>query len=238
MRARLLLLLACALVLASLAACGGEGGVPAPTATPQAKRIEEIGGKQWTQVKTDSPLQILTPKLFFTGLGETAFVIGELENQGSQAVTKVKISFKGYGESDKLLDTREGEAPLAFIPAGGKGPFKIAVDLREVLRFELAVESTGVQEVPENKLQVITSEMSAPKTGYVWVSGEVKNGGGAAVPGIEIITVLRDNAGAAVEVALEKIAGPIAAGQTASFRFMVMHRDGTRLEVIAQPASS
>lgn len=220
--------------LATLAACGPDTSGPTPT--PVAKRIEEIGGKQWTQVQTDSPLKVLSAKLFFTGLGETAFVIGELENTSATPVTKVKISFKGYAKEGKLLDTREGEAPVAFIDAKGKAPFKIAVDLRDVSKFELIVNSTAADKMPDNTLKVLKSEMSEPKTGYVWVTGQVKNEGTAAVPSVEIITVLRDSAGAIVEVGSEKLTNPLDAGQTADFKFMVMHRDGVKLEVSAQPA--
>jgi len=236
MRKVLLLVVIGVALAAGALGCAGGGGAPAPTSTPEAKRIQEIGGKQWTQVKTDSPLEIVDHKLFFTGLGETAFVIGELENKGSGPVTDVKISFKGYAAEGKLLDTREGDAPVAFIAAGAKAPFKIAVDLREVAKYELAVESKPAESVPENKLVVSDAEMGAPKSGYVWVTGKVTNNGSETVQSVEMITVLRDASGAVVEVDAQKLTDPLEAGKTASFKFMVMSRDATKLEVTAQPA--
>ncbi len=236
MRARRLLLV-CVLLAASLAGCGnGGGGAPGPTKAPDAKRIQEIEGKEWTQVETESPLKVLSAKLFFTGLGETAYLIGELENTAAEPVTDVQISFKGYHQEGRLLDTRQGEAPVAVIPAGGKAPFKIAVDMLEVAKYEVIVDSAPAEDVPDKKLEITQSEMGEPKTGYVWITGEVKNGGTEAVPGVELITVLRDGSGAIVEVGVEELADPLDAGQTASFKFMVMHRDATTMEVIAQPA--
>lgn len=236
MRAKMLSVLACLLLIVSGAACGGGGGGAAAISTPEAKRIQEAGGKPWTQTKTGSPVQVISAKLFFTGLGETAFAIGELENKGSSPVTGVSLTIKGYAQEGRLLDTREGEVPVAVIPAGGRAPFKITVDLLEVARYELIVDSSPAQTVPENKLEVSKTEMSKPKTGYVWVTGEVKNAGASTVPSVEIITVLRDSSSAIVEVGIERLSDALEAGQTASFKYMVMFRDATKMEVMAQPA--
>lgn len=249
MRVRLGPMLVWVVLAAALVGCGpgGTGGTssttprssgPAVAATPVAKRIEAIGGKEWTQVQTDSPLKIDSIKLFFTGLGETAFVIGEVENTGSAPVTNVKIVLKGLHAEGRELDKRDGQAPMLFIPPKVKAPFKIAVDLREVSKLEITITSQPATSVPENKLEIVSSQMGEPKTGQVWVTGEVKNNGGEQVKTVEVVTVLRDKDGKIVEVDAQELLTSLDAGKTMPFKFMVQHREATKLDVTAQAKAS
>ena len=193
-------------------------------------------GKQWTQGETASPLRVLTAKLFFTGLGEMAYVIGDLKNGGDEAVTAVTITFRGYGVDGTLLDDREGEAPIRHVAPGAKEPFKVQADLREVTRFELIVNSQPAETVPDNPLQVVSSTMGEPRMGSSWIEGEVENAGDTAVDGVEVIAVLRNADGEVVEVAITVLPESLEPGVKAAFRYMATRRGATAHEVFAQPA--
>jgi hypothetical protein len=224
-----------------LGACGGGASqTTAPTPTPaiseKEKRItiKEVEGRQWKQVETDSPLEVISAKLFFTGLGETAYVIGELENKGDSPVTAVTIDCRGYSADNTLLDNRQGSAPFAIVAPGAKVPFKTQSDLRDVIRFELEVNSQPGE--GENVLLGISSPaMTEPKLGSVWVSGEIKNTTSAEIKGYAVIAVLRDADGAVVEMGYSEVPTPLAADATASFKISASHRGAASFEAFAQP---
>jgi hypothetical protein len=208
-----------------------------PTAVSEKEKritIKEVEGREWKQVETDSSLQVVSAKLFFAGIGEIAYVIGELENTGDAPVTDVTIAIKSYGADGALLDDREGSAPFDIVAAGENVPFKTQSDLRDVTRFELEIHSR-VAEGENVLLEVTNPAMSEPKVGSVWITGDAKNTTGAAIKGFQVIAVLRDADGAVVEMGIGDVSTPLEADATASFNYSVSHRDATTLEVFAQP---
>ncbi|HUV93392.1 MAG TPA: FxLYD domain-containing protein [Anaerolineae bacterium] len=240
---RLALVPLCLVVVLVLVACSGGGSQPTTGSQPMStavsekeKRItiKEVEGREWKQVETDSSLQVVSAKLFFTGIGEIAYVIGELENTGDAPVTDVTITIKSYGADGTLLDDRDGSAPFDVVAAGQKVPFKTQSDLRDVTRFELEVHSK-VAEGENVLLDVTNPAMSEPKVGSSWITGDAKNTTGAAIKGFRVIAVLRDADGAVVELGVSDVSTPLEAGATASFKYSVSDRNATAFEVFAQP---
>ena len=243
---RFCLVLPVLLLALALSACGGAAGGQSGAGTkapsePQVSEkeqritIKEVEGREWKQVETDSSLEVVSAKLFFTGLGEIAYVIGELDNTADTSVTDITITFKGYSAEGTLLDDREGRAPFVVAEAGTKVPFRISADLRDVTRFELEVHSKPA-EGQNVLLEVTNPAMTEPKVGAVWVTGEAKNTTGKAIKGVQVIAVLRDADGAVVAMGVSDLPKPLEADATTSFRFSVPHRDAGSLEVFAQPA--
>ena len=231
------------LVLVS-AACGAGGGQapgaasPAPRATVKGGTIHEIGGKPWEQVSTGSPLRVVSAKLFYSGLGESAYVLGELENTGSEPVKNITVGIKAYAVDGTVIDNRTWPVFEKVVAAGARTPYKFTADLREVVRFELFVESEPASPAEaslEPAVTVENAQMTEPKLGYVWVSGEVKNNSDQPVRGAEVAAVLRDAEGNVVELATTRVEQEIEPGQSVPFRFAVIHRDAVSLQTLAKP---
>ncbi|MGQ9553952.1 MAG: FxLYD domain-containing protein [Anaerolineae bacterium] len=222
-----------------MAACGGRGAVTAPTRQPAAGgvaggTIHEIGGKEWEQVETDSPLHIAAIKLFFTGLGENAYVLGELENTGQQPVKDISVGVKAIAIDGTIIDNREWPVFQPYVAAGAKTPFKCSVDLRDVAKLELMVNSSPAESVAESMLEVVDGQMTEPKLGYVWISGEVRNISDFTAPGAEVLAVLRDASGAVVELGNTAIEQSIEPNESVPFKFAVLHRDATSFELLVR----
>jgi len=223
---RSLLIIACAaLLLVPLAACSDEEevGVEQPLAPGQTK-VEPAVKLPWEQTG-DATLKVLNSSTFRTGSGEFVYLVGEIENTGSEPVGNVKVTARMIDDTGAVVATKETIALLRRVPAGGKTPYSTAMDAREAVKYTLEVTAEPAPPEPKNRLEIQDQQMTEPKAGYVWLSGVVKNVGDVAAQSVQVIGVMYDAQGAVVDATTQDLEGTLEPGATQSFKFNINFRD-------------
>lgn len=222
------LLLLCVLPFAG---CGDEEEGVQPALAPGSESISSQVNLPWQQVG-ESQLKILSANTFRTGSGEYVYLVGEVENAGDQNLSNVKIKAMAYNGQGEVFDTREAEALVGVVAPGERAPFSTAMDARDVERYELEVTGEQAQSAPAYQLEIASSSMTEPKSGYVWFEGELSNTGEVAVENMRVIAVLYDQNGNVVEAASQDLAEDLAPGDSAQFKFIANYRDAASHQLL------
>lgn len=185
-----------------------------------------------TQPDAEAKLAVVSCRIF-RHMGETAHLVGEIENKGDTALGKLEIKAEGWSSEGQVMDSKTDQAYFDPVMPGKRTPFRIFLDARDVAKVELTVSGQPVSETPAASLEVTNVTVSEPASGYTHLRGEVKNPGSDAVDGI-LVAVLRDESGQVVEVHRQSLLQPIPAG-TSTFDVLALHRDAKTAEVSIFP---
>lgn len=218
----------------------------AATAAPAAASVSNLQAKgtdpsevavPWTQ-GGDAALKVTSCRAFRQGLGEGVHLIGEVLNTGDKTLSDIKLDVVGAAAGGRVVDTRSEGALVTVVAPGGKAPFKVFYVVQDVKTTTITTTGKATDAKPATLLEVSNVEMSAPKSGYSHVTGEVKNTQAVAVPVVRLVVMLRDAGGNPVDVVEYDLPTPFEAGASQSFDVIALHHGAAKAEVRAEVKQS
>ncbi len=155
-----------------------------------------------SQVKAASDINILSNNQGFIAPTGTYYIVGEVQNVGSQAQKFVHITATFYSSNGTMLGTDDAYTDLDIINPGCKSSFYTmllgsnAVWIPEIDHYSLTVSSSVATALPGN-LKILSSSSSI-SNGNFHVTGEIQNLGGGSATFVYIIATFYDQAGKVV----------------------------------------
>ena len=155
------------------------------------------------------------------------FVVGEVKNTGSQAVTYVEVVATFYNSVGRVVGIHSTSTMIFVVLANQKTPFQIAVLERTILpqidHYELAIADAMVlPEQPYTTFTILNQSSSTNGMGYYEVAGRVQNTGSRTALLVTVSATFYDSAGTVVAVGSATTdPSTLAAGQTAPFDLSV-----------------
>lgn len=221
-----------ALSLLLVAACGGgdeETTAAAPASATEAVAVQ--GPLPWQQVG-EPATKVLSANTFSTGSGQYVYLVGEIENISEETLGILTVKVMGYNRQGEIFETEEAQALLQQVAPGAKAPFSMAMDAREIERYEIEVTGAAVEQAPTYQIEVVNADQTEPKSGYVWYEGEISNTGTVGVDHVRVIAVLYDQEGKVVEATNQDLDGQLAPGATSAFKFIANHRGAASYQLL------
>ncbi|MEZ4725866.1 MAG: FxLYD domain-containing protein [Caldilineaceae bacterium] len=217
-------------------ACGGDDEARTDTAPPSATETVTVQGPlPWQQVG-EAATKVLSANTFPTGSGRYVYLVGELENTSEETFGVLTIKIMGYNRQGEVFETEETQALLQQVAPGAKAPFSMAMDGREIERYEIEVTGAALEQAPTYQLAVVNATQTEPKSGYVWYEGEISNTGAVGVDHVRVIAVLYDPEGKVVEATNQDLDGQLAPGATSAFKFIANHRGAASYQLLVTAA--
>lgn len=126
--------------------------------------------------------------------GDTITIVGEVQNQGTEPATFVKVIATSYDRQGEVVTTGYTYTHSDTMLPGGKSPFRLVIDHGEMVN-QLNLKVQGQPgEMPGQDL-TISSHRSSESGDYLTIQGEVTNNGDAPVEFVKIVITLYDTAG-------------------------------------------
>jgi hypothetical protein len=180
-----------------------------------------------TAVAAPSQVTVLSSNGYLNSLGYY-HIVGEVQNTGSPAVASVLVTATCYTSGNTLLGTSSSQTMIGILEPGRKSPFDIALnDLIESARtdhYELAV-TYGQSPSLSLGLQVVSSTKKVDSSGYLHISGTIKNNSSAIAHETKVAATFYDSTGKVVDAALS-YSDPtdINGGSKASFEIVILEK--------------
>ena len=151
------------------------------------------------QVHAATGTQILSSSPYMDTLGYY-HVVGEVLNQGSQAVNYVQITATFYNQSNTVVGTAYTFTTLGTIPPGRLSPFDLFLyDVAQSVKvhhYTLNIQSSTTTAL-QQKL-VFLSNSSYISHGYFYIVGEIKNTATQSANYAEVIATYYNSTGGVI----------------------------------------
>jgi hypothetical protein len=145
--------------------------------------------------KADSEVTILSHDAYVGSTG-SYYIVGEVQNIGSNPLKYVKIIATYYNSSGDVVATDYTYTELNVIHPNQKSPFKIIlIETQQVAKIDhylLSVSSYSNADELSAKLQILSNSSYIGLTGYMYIVGEIKNIGNETANYTHVIATFYD----------------------------------------------
>lgn len=163
----------------------------------------------------------------YISLGDTLYVVGEVENVGDKDVKFVQITATFYDENNTAVDTETTYSGLTVIPPGVRSPFQLSIidenQIQKIHNYSLAVSSySGVTQPLPKTLMILSNSSYISIGGLLNIVGEVKNNGSSECTSTIVMATCYDDNGKVVCIDTGYTTPyDLAPGKTAPFNLII-----------------